>query len=516
MQLRTVLVASLALGGLYGSACGSLSSAVPGATDGGRTDDDGSTADAVRWLGDSGAPTFRALDPVPNQEQKRNADAALRLRVLIHSVSSGGSAVSGESIVYQVPADAGSYQSGSEAFHWTAQMGTVGLGFLPECDRHDPLLSSSEASAMSSDGLVVLGSCTAMTGSPLFRWTRASGIVLVDPPAGLPDARWTAISSDGAVALGIASSAISNPTQSSRPFRWTPATGAVALSALAGNNFSDARGGMTSDGKVIVGTSGGVIYRWTEATGMVALPKPTGYDRCNPSRRTAAAGMIIAGRCTNGTANGDQYFRWMGTSAPSKLSLPTGAVAIDDPAISDDGAIIFGGWRDANHHLRGFRWTESTGTVDIGLPDYTSCTVQDWPHATASSDAKVVIGSCSTLLDGGTLKRMAFRWMEGSGTFCLPPLAGDVGTTADSVSADGAILAGQSLSSDPNKPTYAAVIWDASGKAISIADMLTSFGIDLQGLKLESASISPTDSHVVWGHGTNADGERRGWIARLP
>jgi probable HAF family extracellular repeat protein len=469
---------------------------------------------------DAGIVSFHVIDPVPNHLRNPAGRTPL-LRTYMSSMSNDGSVLIGGSQLFDAP-DGSIVGEGSESFRWTATSGTVGLGFLPECDRHDPFVSRSEPSAMSSDGSVLLGSCIAMEGdvqtSPLFRWTQPSGLVRIDGPPGLPMARWSAISADGSVAIGAADSWPLDPTRRSQAFRWTQTKGAVALGTLPGADSSDPYGGMTPDGATVVGISGDDIFRWTEATGMVALPRPSGFERCVPTLgRANVDPTLISGRCTDATSS--QYFLWMGTSAPKAVTLPPGGVAEGEPAVALGGTVVFGTFRDATDRTRGFRWTPTSGATDLGFDGYEACSVSPGVYVgrSASENGKVLMGNCGTELDGGTIARKAFRWTEGSGIVALAPLPGDDGTMSDSLSADGSVITGVSVDSrDPVSPRMVGVSWDAGGKPTSLNDRLTSLGIDLQGFKIVFVFVSPTDRHLFFGTGTTREGEMRAWVARLP
>ncbi len=315
------------------------------------------------------------------------------------------------------------------------------------------------------------------------------------------------------MAIGNAFPAADDVILLPQAFRWTPTTGAVGLGTLPGAPSSDSTGGMTPDGKIIIGQSGDRdmsvrdIYRWTEATGMVILPKPPGYERCSPAYQQGHTA----------TPGSGQFFRWTGVSAPIGVPLPAGGVG-EDESMTDDGAAIYGTWGNTNGTTGAFRWTESTGSVDISLPGYTNCTVRPVSGRNASADASVVIGQCTTPLDGGADEWGAFRWTQATGAVPLLPLPGNDGTRSESISADGAIIVGRSLSPSANPliPNTTAVVWDANGKATSVADLLTSLGADLQGFELFSVTVSVTDARLITGLGKNAAGDLRGWFARLP
>jgi uncharacterized membrane protein len=198
------------------------------------------------------------------------------------------------------------------------------------------------------------------------------------------------------------------------------------------------------------------------------------------------------------------------------LAPPQGTVDDGAHALTPDGAAIVGFSHDAASS-QAFRWTERTGMTRLGvLPGY------DWSSTGSSNqlsdDGAIVIGRSSRRSDGGQSQQMGFRWTEASGMVALGFLPGSDESIAENISADGSVIAGEShLSSlDPAQQTTIAVYWDAGGNVTSLATALAGAGVDLQGFKLEYAYVWPPDSHLFWGIGSTREGERRGWIARVP
>jgi probable HAF family extracellular repeat protein len=94
---------------------------------------------------------------------------------------------------------------------------------------------------------------------------------LGDLPGGTFFSEATAVSSDGSVVVGVSNSA----SGKEEAFRWTSATGMVGLSDLPGGSFQSVARHVSSDGSVIVGysesASGQTAFRWTSSGGMVSL-----------------------------------------------------------------------------------------------------------------------------------------------------------------------------------------------------------------------------------------------------
>lgn len=131
-------------------------------------------------------------------------------------------------------------------------------------------------------------------------------------PGGTSDA--TGISGDGTIAVGTAQTA-----SAVNAFRWTQATGMVALGSLPGGlDISYARG-ISRDGTTIVGdahsSNGTEAFRWTEQTGMQGLGFLPG-GTLSKALAISANGAIIVG-----SANSSSGGRRLGGLNPLECVL---------------------------------------------------------------------------------------------------------------------------------------------------------------------------------------------------
>jgi probable HAF family extracellular repeat protein len=130
------------------------------------------------------------------------------------------------------------------------------------------------------------------------------------------------------------------------------------------------------------------------------------------------------------------------------LGLTTGTESIAT-AISADGLVVVGEARDASGFWRAFRWTASTGMVDIGTlggPESAAFAV--------NKDGTVIVGS--SLTSGSTGSSHVFRWTTKTGMQDLLTVLQAAGVhKADKwvdlnnlvgVSADGTVMVGYGLS----------------------------------------------------------------------
>jgi probable HAF family extracellular repeat protein len=129
----------------------------------------------------------------------------------------------------------------------------TGLGFLAGFE------SNSVAYAISADGAVVVGASADGLGQSLaFRWTGASGMVALGVLPGSNGSNALGVSADGAVVVGESF----QPAGSSEAFVWTESNGmerledvlaANGVTGLAGWSLESARA-ISADGQWVVGS----------------------------------------------------------------------------------------------------------------------------------------------------------------------------------------------------------------------------------------------------------------------
>ncbi len=190
-------------------------------------------------------------------------------------VSSDGSTVVGcESINFNA-----SFGNG-QAFIWTPTSGAIGVTI--------PGYSFSQATAVSDDGTVVAGFVSEGSSYQIFRWTAATGAVLIGPgPLASLDEE-ILLSADGSTIYGGAVD---------KPFYWTATLGFVSL-PTADARFTTG----SSDGSILYGVRDrvnsvtGIPFRWTSAEGVVDLLEFGGSGSSTvvdtPADGSSAVGML--------------------------------------------------------------------------------------------------------------------------------------------------------------------------------------------------------------------------------
>lgn len=331
-------------------------------------------------------------------------------------------------------------------------------------------VTSSYATDISTDGLVIVGSSHSNSGSEAFRTGNESEMNFL----GFIDASYnrgigSAVSSDGSVIVGNNSSDFDH-----QAFRWT-SSGMVGLGKLPGDLYSYASD-VSGDGNVVVGSSytdstspeyRNQAYRWT-TDGMLGLGYLPGGEGRSGATAVSEDGAVVVG--SSGTAEGSEAFRWSNGVMVGLGYLPGGESRSGAIDVSADGTVIIGSASSASG-FEAFRWT-SEGMVGLGnLPD------------------------------------------------------GGFESFAQGISADGKFVVGQaSIPVDtPSNPwddylgfRSEAFVWDEVNGMRSVYDILVDeHGLDLTGWTLLQARAISGDGTVIAGIGSNPSGQRVGWVANL-
>jgi probable HAF family extracellular repeat protein len=295
---------------------------------------------------------------------------------------------------------------------------------------HDRVLTA----VLSENGTVLGRSCQAddcSTTAQGFRWTHQEGSSAF---GGSGILGFTDVNQDASVVVGY----LRETADRNRAFTWTEASGFVNLGILPGGDASlaCAARGVSADGSVIVGVSGGEPVRWTLGSEMVKLVLPSGRPSNSPGEAIAVSddGSIVAGNLLSSPSN---LLRWTATGEVEWIEPSRYAFAI---GMSADGEVIVGSAAFAGV-VEAFRWTRLGGLVSLGRP--TDCPYTE--SSAVSGDGRIVAVYCSALdgerqylwdVDGG------FRPMEG----VLESLGADV-SDADAIgvsrlSFDGSTILG--------------------------------------------------------------------------
>lgn len=303
----------------------------------------------------------------------------------------------------------------------------------------------SYAEAISANGTAVAGYGNIPGFNRAFRWTSATGIQNIGSPGDIYSYGY-GISLDGTAITGTRVNREIDPNQNDMAFRWTSAGGLVNLGSLAPANGQSFGLGISADGQAITGFSSGSpsgfhAFRWTLAEGMTDLGTLAPNTSDGQSFGNAISGNGLAVTGYSQSPAGDRAFRWISGTMQDLGVLP-GSLSSEGFGISADGSVVVGVSRPGSGLIRAFRWTQSGGMQELGLPPGSN----DRAQATAvSGDGLVVVGYTS----GGDAT--AFVWTQQLGSLNLRDylVANCVDVTgwnfriARGVSADGSAIVGE-------------------------------------------------------------------------
>jgi probable HAF family extracellular repeat protein len=274
------------------------------------------------------------------------------------------------------------------------------------------------------------------------------------------------VSTDGSVVMGASALEPLNDgggQHGQAAFRWTEASGVLPLGAIPGLDTSDPRTVwsfplfMSPDGSAAIGQWGrealSNAFRWTQASGMTDLGAPPDslyVNLAKPSSDCAVVGGTIR------TADGlhDVVVRWTKESGWVRLAPLAGHTDTAGGSVSADGSVMIGTSLGASQG-EPVRWTGAAGVEGLGvLPGASYCHIR-----VATADTKVMAGECE-----GSV-RQSFRWTATTGMVPLAALAGYRDNRLSGMSADGAIVVGESADENGNPQAFR---WTAGAETVGL------------------------------------------------
>lgn len=300
----------------------------------------------------------------------------------------------------------------------------------------------------------------------------------------------TGVSDDGKVVVGFSADDFFDdnryrnglPSAVRRAWRWTATTGFVSLGTLPGGGESFAAA-VSKDGAVVVGTATTAsgfrtAFRWTASTGMVAVnfTQLCGSQGCNSiGTGVSATGTVVVGQSDVVAVSGDKAFR-----ATNGIATNLGALPPTPPrtfstsralGVSRDGNVVVGSSDRGANFREAIRWTAAGGLVSLGkLPG------ADWSEAmTASADGAVVAGF-SGIVNANNHK--LFRWTSAGmvDLGALPVQCCNQYAVPYAMSGDGNLIGGLGrgqLFADPNSDGLVAWLWTPRDGVRRLVDVLT-------------------------------------------
>ena len=311
-------------------------------------------------------------------------------------------------------------------------------------------------------------------------------------------ARPAAVSASGAVVVGGLTPG---------GFYWMPTTGVV----FAGGVMAS---GVSRDGRTIVGEardSRGIRQAaiWLRAAEWRLLGSFPNAAVCDGSFSSAADvsanGEVVVGDADNGCTV-THAFRWSESTGMVDLGSSVDGRPTVARGVSGDGAVVVGSQTDATGFLRGVRWVGNRQEMIPGPVGYVSTATA------ANHDGSIVVGRICR--PGFDIDQSAWMWTSAGGTTCLAPPARRVSPgalivgEAEATSDDGKVIGGSQNvggSDDSN-----AVLW-LDGQGVFLKDFLRANGIPdaFEGWPNTGSitGISP-DGRVLVGWGASPTGFR--------
>lgn len=386
----------------------------------------------------------------------------------------------------------------------------------------------SSASAVSADGLVIVGISESDTKIEAFRWTMSGGMLgLGDLPGRSFESRANDVSADGSVIVGVSKS-----INGEEAFRWTPSDGMVGLGALDTGSFSSEAYGVSANGLVIVGysssttASGFEAFRWTAASGMVGMGDLAGgvYSQANA---VSEDGSVVVGSAASGPSSVGAFIWTPGQG----MRLLSDVLTLDHnlgpslagwslreaTGISDDGRVIVGwGYHSGVPEVFYANLRETTLVPTItGLGDLPGRRFSS-SALDVSADGKTVVGASE-----GEVGEEAFRWTSATGLVGLGDLAGGpTQSRAEGVSSDGSTVVGYSVVAEGVE----AFRWTLAGGMTGLGDLpggrffSRAFDVSADGnVVVGSGRVDDAigSEGFLWGSSTLSVG-KDGWYGQLP
>ncbi len=335
-----------------------------------------------------------------------------------------------------------------------------------------------------------------------------------------------------------------------KPFLGFLTLAAGAASASAQATLTDMGGNqprpasMSPDGQWITGVDFNGGFRWSSGSGFQAIAM--GF---NGTPDIALGGTPVAATLVNG--NGDEeagLWTPMGVTLLGGIGGQSGTSISSVYGASSDGSAVVGlGWVNAGQ-AHAFKWTQSTGMVDLlsqnptrssrangisgdgslvvgwdeditgyrraaiwpgGVPTWLSANAgESWA---ANKDGSVVVG-----IDNGN----CFRWTLAGGLVDLGKLPNSLGgddATGLSVSDDGNTIVGTNGNAFFGTP-FRAFIWRPGAGMVVIEDLLVALGAaNAAGTGLSQASeVSADGKTIAVISGQIFLAPFKGWVATLP
>ena len=322
----------------------------------------------------------------------------------------------------------------------------------------------------------------------------------------------TAISADGSTVVGLI---YHYSLAQVEPFVWRESTGMALIGHLPGTPGDPlgSANGVSADGQFVVGVStsaasfpsgGWEAFRWSSATGMVALGIQSGWEYPTTGAGVTLGGMVVGDGLRASTFE-SEAFSWMPGGQLRRMDLLPGGTFSLATAVLPDGSLIYGGAANGVGS-EPCRWTPQGAIEGLGaVPGY------EYGSVTAVSPAGDFLAGFAQSVNVFPIE--AFRWHQSTGYMLLGDLPGPlVASLAAGISADGSTIVGTAGAGVNDR----AFIWDEVHGMRDLQQVLEDdYGLNLTGWRFQRAVGISADGRTIAGWGYNPDSWEEPWIVRL-
>jgi len=317
------------------------------------------------------------------------------------------------------------------------------------------------------------------------------------------------LSQDGSVGVGASGGVVSVA------FRWTAAGGREDYGLLPGMPAQTWAKAVSSNGTVIAGSIAGNPIESASVRIGSGLVQDLGVLPNHHSSRALAVsgdGTVVVGQNMNGTGTNytsGQAFRWTAQTGMQPMGhLRPGGYLSQARGISRDGITIVGMSQSTGVATEAFRWTQNGGMV--ALPNLPGSTILETFANAANADGSVIVGNAASATPQNYYH--AVRWTA-AGIQDLGVLPGRINSHAYATSDDGNVIGGISAVF-PNETPF---VWTPLTGMIPLADHLASSGVIIpQGWTLTYLSAISGDGMTFGGQARSPAGITEGFVATVP
>lgn len=267
---------------------------------------------------------------------------------------------------------------------------------------------------------------------------------------------------------------------------------------------------VSANNLVVVGSlAGGGGFYWMPTKGVLFNGGEASNDVNGDGHTIVGIAKDAGGISQAGIWIGSTEWRLLGSFTPT--AVPCGTTLSAAYGVSRDGQVVVGSAKDSCTLSHAFRWTASSGMVDLGSSVQGKASLA----LDVSGDGNVVVG----YQEAATGVRQGARWLNGRQEL-IPGVNGPVGQ-AWGTNIDGSIVVGRDCSTALGGLDQAAWVWSAQAgtKCLPAPQRITVPGPGVGPAVGVDARATSDDGQVIGGGqdvGGSADSNAIVWIGGRP